>query len=278
MYAESEREHVMAKDRAGRPRPGHRSVERDRARARPAVRHARVRPRRRRATRGPDGRRGGAPARAGRDVEAVRVDLATQAGVEELHARIGAGGRPLAAAAINAGIAAGGAFAGGTDLEDELALIDLNVRGTVHLAKLVAGDMVARGEGRMLFTSSIAANMPGAFHAVYNGSKSFVQVLRARPAQRAPRHGGQRDRADARAERDRALREGGDGRHAGRGGSEGRSPRCGRRRVRRADGRARTGHRQLGADATRGGQRAALPDRVKAELHRRMAEPGSAER
>jgi short-subunit dehydrogenase len=35
--------------------------------------------------------------------------------------------------------------------------------------------MVARDEGRVLFTSSIAATMPGAFQAVYNASKSFVQ-------------------------------------------------------------------------------------------------------
>jgi uncharacterized protein len=49
------------------------------------------------------------------------------------------------------------------------------VRSTVHLAKLLVRDMVARGEGRLLFTSSIAATMPGSFQAVYNASKSFVQ-------------------------------------------------------------------------------------------------------
>jgi uncharacterized protein len=35
--------------------------------------------------------------------------------------------------------------------------------------------MAARGEGRILFTSSIASTMPGSFQAVYNASKSFVQ-------------------------------------------------------------------------------------------------------
>jgi uncharacterized protein len=34
---------------------------------------------------------------------------------------------------------------------------------------------VARDEGRVLFTSSIASTMPGSFQAVYNASKSFVQ-------------------------------------------------------------------------------------------------------
>src|SRR5688500_1104133 len=103
------------------------------------------------------------------------VDLATPEGVEELHARIRATGRPVAALALNAGVGAGGAFATDTDLEDELRLVDLNVRSVVHLAKLVLPDMVARNEGRVLITSSIAATMPGAFQAVYNASKSFVQ-------------------------------------------------------------------------------------------------------
>jgi short-subunit dehydrogenase len=74
-----------------------------------------------------------------------------------------------------AGIGAGGAFATETALADELKLIDLNVRSTVHLCKLVLSDMVGRDEGRVLFTSSIASTMPGAFQAVYNASKSFVQ-------------------------------------------------------------------------------------------------------
>jgi short-subunit dehydrogenase len=112
---------------------------------------------------------------AGVDVEAVQVDLARPEGVTELWARVQASGRPLAAAALNAGRGAGGAFVGDTALEDELEVIDLNVRSTVHLAKLVLPGMVARDEGRVLFTSSIAATMPGAFQAVYNASKSFVQ-------------------------------------------------------------------------------------------------------
>src|SRR5215218_952720 len=111
----------------------------------------------------------------GVQVEAVQVDLATDEGVEELNRRITATGRPVAAVALNAGVGAGGAFANGTSLEDELRIIDLNVRSTVHLAKHVVPDMVARDEGRILFTSSIASTMPGAFQAVYNASKSFVQ-------------------------------------------------------------------------------------------------------
>jgi short-subunit dehydrogenase len=108
-------------------------------------------------------------------VEAHRVDLATEAGVIELYRHIAATGRPVDCLALNAGIGAGGAFATETDLADELKLVDLNVRSTVHLCKLVLLDMVERDEGRILFTSSVASTMPGAFQAVYNASKSFVQ-------------------------------------------------------------------------------------------------------
>jgi uncharacterized protein len=111
----------------------------------------------------------------GVNVEAHRVDLATEAGVIELYRHIQQTGRPVDALALNAGIGAGGAFATETELADELELIDLNVRSTVHLCKLVVADMVERDAGRILFTSSIASTIPGAFQAVYNASKSFVQ-------------------------------------------------------------------------------------------------------
>ncbi|MEV7327982.1 SDR family NAD(P)-dependent oxidoreductase [Micromonospora sp. NPDC093244] len=111
----------------------------------------------------------------GPQIRPIRVDLAREQGVEELVAAVAATGRPLDALALNAGRGAGGAFVGGTELRDELEIVDLNVRSTVHLAKLLLPAMVERGTGRVLFTSSIAATMPGPFQAVYNASKSFVQ-------------------------------------------------------------------------------------------------------
>ena len=90
------------------------------------------------------------------DVDAVRADLSKPKGVEELYDRIRKSGRPVDALAVNAGIGEGGDFARQTSLEKELELIDLNVRSTVHLSKLVVADMVRCGTGRVLFTSSIA--------------------------------------------------------------------------------------------------------------------------
>ncbi|ETK36645.1 SDR family NAD(P)-dependent oxidoreductase [Microbispora sp. ATCC PTA-5024] len=108
-------------------------------------------------------------------VTAVPADLTEYDEVERVYAESTSAGRPLDAVAINAGVGAGGAFAGGTSLRDELRVIELNVTSAVHLAKRVAEGMVDRGEGRILFTSSIAGLMPGPFEAVYAASKAFVQ-------------------------------------------------------------------------------------------------------
>ncbi|WP_433280283.1 SDR family NAD(P)-dependent oxidoreductase [Pseudonocardia xinjiangensis] len=110
----------------------------------------------------------------GADVRAVRADLRTADGVEELYRAITATGRPVDAAALNAGVGQGGAFLD-TDLADELDIIDLNITSTVRLAKRLLRDMAVRDEGRILITSSIASTMPGSFQAVYNASKSFLQ-------------------------------------------------------------------------------------------------------
>lgn len=113
-------------------------------------------------------------ASTGAIVDAVKVDLATGEGVLELHRRIQEARRPVEAIAINAGVGVGGDFAEGTSLEAELNLCQLNVVSTVHLAKLVVRDMVARGRGRILFTASIASMLPSPFEAVYGASKAFV--------------------------------------------------------------------------------------------------------
>ena len=109
---------------------------------------------------------------SGRTVWPVQVDLSTPEGVVTLYREVQGLGRPVDALALNAGVGVGGRFVH-TDLEDDLRLVDLNVRSTVHLAKLVIREMVARGEGRVLVTSSIAATAPGPYHATYAASKAF---------------------------------------------------------------------------------------------------------
>jgi short-subunit dehydrogenase len=111
---------------------------------------------------------------SGVEVEPVQVDLRKPKGVEKLYQQATAGGRQLDAAALNAGTGQGGKFVD-TPLEADLNIIDLNVRSTVHLAKLVLRDMVPRDSGKVLLTSSVVSMMPGPYQPIYNASKSFVQ-------------------------------------------------------------------------------------------------------
>lgn len=107
-------------------------------------------------------------------VEAVRADLARPEGVEQLVERVTVTGRPVDALVVNAGVGVSGPFVGDSSLDEQLNVVDLNVRSAVHLAKRLLPDMAARGGGRVLFTSSIAAVMPGPFQTVYNASKAFL--------------------------------------------------------------------------------------------------------
>jgi uncharacterized protein len=118
--------------------------------------------------------------RAAQDIEAlgakaqtVQADLTSYDGVETLYRQVQSTGQPVEAIAINAGVGVGGKFTE-TDLQEELNLIELNVASSVHLAKRVVKDMADRGNGKILFTSSIAALMPGPFEAVYAASKAFI--------------------------------------------------------------------------------------------------------
>jgi len=108
---------------------------------------------------------------SGAKVEAVRADLSTPQGVGELYQRIG--GRPVDALAANAGVGLGHAFLD-QDFDDVMRVIDTNVTGTLKLIHLVGRDMRQRGRGRILITGSIAGLMPGAFQAVYNATKAFL--------------------------------------------------------------------------------------------------------
>ena len=110
----------------------------------------------------------------GAEVTALQADLATYDGVEKLYAATTVAGRPVSAVALNAGVGLGGPFLE-TELAREIAMIDLNITGTIHLAKRLLPDMVARDAGSILVTSSVASTMPGSYQSVYNATKSFLQ-------------------------------------------------------------------------------------------------------
>ncbi|MGY1704915.1 SDR family NAD(P)-dependent oxidoreductase [Geodermatophilus sp. SYSU D00697] len=213
---------------------------------------------------------------AGTTVQAVQADLRTAAGVEALWAAVQATGRPLTAAALNAGVGQGGPFVE-NELEDELEIIDLNVTSTVRLAKLVLRDMVARDEGRVLFTSSIASTMPGSFQAVYNASKSFVQSFAEALVEEladtgvtvtslmpGPTDTGFFDRAQM---QDTRI-------GAGEKDDPAQVAEQGFEALMKGEDEVVAGSLMT---KVQGAASAVIPDRLKSKAHRQMAEPGSAE-
>ncbi len=106
-------------------------------------------------------------------VQTVTADLTTFDGNEQLIAAVEAQGKPVDVLALNAGVGVAGPFLA-TSLDDDLALLQLNIGSAIHLAKKLLPPMVARQQGRLLITSSIAAAMPGPYYATYAASKAFL--------------------------------------------------------------------------------------------------------
>ncbi|WBB80897.1 SDR family NAD(P)-dependent oxidoreductase [Micromonospora sp. WMMD882] len=213
----------------------------------------------------------------GPQVRPVQVDLTTPDGVEELCAAVADTGRAVDALALNAGRGAGGEFVGGTDLRDELAVVDLNVRSTVHLAKRLLPGMVERGAGRVLFTSSIAATMPGPFQAVYNASKSFTQSF-AEALRNELKDTGVTVTALMPGPTDTEFFDRAEMNDTKVGAGKKDDPRT---VAEQGFAAMMKGEQAEAAGSLKNKAQVAasrlIPDRLKAEQHRRMAEPGSAE-
>ena len=108
---------------------------------------------------------------SGGRVDAVEADLATGEGFERLMEAVG--DRPVDALLANAGRGLGGAFLD-QDFAEARRVVTLNVTGTLALVHAVGQGMRARDRGRILVVGSTAGFMPGAFQAVYNGTKAFL--------------------------------------------------------------------------------------------------------
>jgi len=104
---------------------------------------------------------------------ALRADLATFEGCQQLVAKVQELGRPVDALLLNAGVGLGGAVVD-QQLGDELAMIALNCNHTVHVARKLVPAMIARGEGRVMITGSVVSTAPNPYQAVYAATKAFV--------------------------------------------------------------------------------------------------------
>jgi short-subunit dehydrogenase len=109
-------------------------------------------------------------------VEGVETDLAAPWGVEQVCQEIH--GRPVAALIANAGHGLGKAFMD-QEIEDIEHVIATNITGTIRLVRRVGADMLRAGGGKILIVGSISGLMPGAFQAVYNGTKAFIDSFSA---------------------------------------------------------------------------------------------------
>lgn len=102
------------------------------------------------------------------------ADLARRLERERLAVRIRTVDHHIDALVNNAGMGTHGYFRE-TDLERELAIIEVNVAALTHLTKVVLPGMLERKRGRIVNVSSVAAFQPGPLMAVYYASKAFVQ-------------------------------------------------------------------------------------------------------
>lgn len=107
----------------------------------------------------------------GARIEGFMTDLSSPEGVDQLVQQIGS--RPVDALLANAGVGLGDAFLD-QDFTDVLRVINTNITGTMQLIQKVGRKMRAAHAGSILVTGSIAGLIPGAFHAVYTGTKAFL--------------------------------------------------------------------------------------------------------
>jgi short-subunit dehydrogenase len=107
----------------------------------------------------------------GAAVQTLEIDLSTVDGVDQVIEA--AAGREVDLLCANAGHGLGHAFLDQA-VADWRHVVDTNITGTLYLIQKVLPRMVARDEGRILVTGSIAGYIPGSFQAVYNGTKAFV--------------------------------------------------------------------------------------------------------
>ncbi len=109
------------------------------------------------------------------EVEIISMDLSVEKNLYELYDKTK--GR-VDLLINNAGFGVFGKFVD-TDLNEELNLIDLNIKAYHILTKLFLKDMVKRDSGRILNVASAAAFQPGPLLSSYYGSKAYIYSLSA---------------------------------------------------------------------------------------------------
>lgn len=105
------------------------------------------------------------------EIQLINKDLSTCNVAFEIFEAIE--GKPIDILINNAGFGIFGSF-NDTDWKREAEMLNLHVVTTTHLTKLVLKGMVARGNGRILNMSSLAAFQPGPLMSLYYASKAYI--------------------------------------------------------------------------------------------------------
>ncbi len=111
--------------------------------------------------------------RYGVDVKTIAKDLFQRQAPFEVYDEIKGQGLRIDALVNDAGQGQYGEFKD-TDINRELDILQLNIGAYITFTKLYLQEMLDRNDGKMLFVSSIAGELPGPLQAVYHGTKAFV--------------------------------------------------------------------------------------------------------
>jgi uncharacterized protein len=106
----------------------------------------------------------------------IEKDLAKQGAAEELYNEVTRQHIQIDVLVNNAGVGERGFFTD-TDMDKELAIIQLNIIALMQLTKYFMKDMVERDRGRILQLASTASLAPLPLMAVYSGTKAFVYAF-----------------------------------------------------------------------------------------------------
>jgi hypothetical protein len=111
--------------------------------------------------------------RYGRTATVVAADLSEAGAAQDVYRSVEEARLGVEVLVNNAGFATFGTFHE-SELQGQLAMIQVNVAALTHLTHLFLPQMVARGSGRVLNVASTAAFQPGPLMAGYYASKAFV--------------------------------------------------------------------------------------------------------
>ena len=100
-------------------------------------------------------------------------DLADPAAPQQIYDELASRSIAVEVLVNNAGFGVHGAFHE-SDLDQELALLQVNIVALTHLTKLFLRGMVGRRSGRIMQVASTAAFVPGTYMSCYYASKAYV--------------------------------------------------------------------------------------------------------